>query len=61
MKKAIVKKVSHGKLKGQFRFLLKSENGQVIATSETYTQKHECLETLVNNFPQFEIVDKTTL
>lgn len=57
--KAIIKTVSHGKLKGQFRFILKSANGEPIATSETYTQKHNCTELLEKYFPAFEIVDKT--
>lgn len=57
--KAIVKKVSHGKLKGQFRFILKGNNNEIIATGETYTQKHNCLEVLQSFFPNFEIIDKT--
>lgn len=61
MKKAIIKLVSKGKQKGQFRFVLLAENGEVIATSgsETYTQKHSCIETLESNFPNFTIIDKT--
>jgi uncharacterized protein YegP (UPF0339 family) len=59
MKKAIIKKVTHGKLKGQFRFILKAENGEIVATSETYTQKHSCIETIESNFPNFIIEDKT--
>lgn len=57
--KAIIKIVSHGKLKGQFRFVLKAVNGEPIATSETYTQKHNVLDVLTTYFPNFEIVDKT--
>jgi uncharacterized protein YegP (UPF0339 family) len=57
--KAIIKKVSHGKLKGQFRFVLKGSNGEIIAVGETYTQKHNCIETLQNYFSNFEVVDKT--
>lgn len=57
--KAIIKIVSHGKLKGQFRFVLKAVNGETIAVSETYTQKHNVLDVLTNYFPNFEIVDKT--
>lgn len=59
--KALIKKVSKGKQKGQFRFVLIGKNGQVIATSgtENYTQKHSCIETLEANFPQFKIVDTT--
>jgi uncharacterized protein YegP (UPF0339 family) len=29
---------------GQFHFVLVAENGQVVATSETYTTKRRCLE-----------------
>lgn len=57
--KAIVKTVSHGKQKGQFRFVLKASNGEVIAVSETYTQKHNALDIIKEYFPNFEIVDKT--
>ncbi len=57
--KAILKKVSHGKQKGQFRFVLKGANGEIIATSETYTQKHNVTEILQVAFPNFEVVDKT--
>lgn len=61
MKTAIIKKVSHGKLKGQYRFLLVAENGEIIAQSypETYTQKHNAIEVLTDNFPDFEISDQT--
>src|SRR5688572_7173005 len=61
MKKAVIKKVTHGKLKGQFRFLLVAENGEVVAVShpETYTQKHSLLETLATNFPNFTVEDTT--
>lgn len=59
--KAVIKTVSHGKQKGQFRFMLKSANGEVIAVSETYTQKHNVLDVLANYFPNFEVIDKTKL
>jgi uncharacterized protein YegP (UPF0339 family) len=29
---------------GQYHFVLVAENGQVVATSETYTTKRRCLE-----------------
>lgn len=57
MKTAQIKRVTHGHMKGQYRFLLKAENGKIIATSETYTQKHSLLETLETNFPNFKIVE----
>ena len=43
---AKIKRVTHGKYKGQFRFLLLGNNGEIIATSETYTQKHNVLSIL---------------
>src|SRR5215217_6550875 len=44
----------------QFRFLLKV-NGNTVARSypETYTQKHNCIETVISLFPDFEVIDKT--
>lgn len=59
--KAVIKTVSKGRQKGQFRFQLIASNGKTIATSgtENYTQKHSCIETLTNNFPNFKIEDKT--
>jgi uncharacterized protein len=38
----VVKKTSNG----QFRFNLVASNGQVVATSETYTRKQSTLETI---------------
>lgn len=60
MKTAIIKTVSKGKHKGQFRFVLKAANGEVVATSgtESYTQKHSCIETLATHFKDFAIVEK---
>lgn len=59
--KAIIKTVSHGKKKGQFRFTLVGDNGEVIggSCSETYTQKHNVTELLEKYFPSFPIEDKT--
>lgn len=61
MKKALLKKVSKGKLKGQYRFVLKAANGETVAVSnpETYVAKHSAVETLQNNFQDFQIVDQT--
>ena len=59
MKKAVIKRVSHGKKKGEFRFTLIAENGEVIATSETYTQKHNVTDLIQAHFPEFEVVDKS--
>lgn len=55
---AVIKKVSHGKRKGEFRFNLVGDNEEVIATSETYTQKHNVADVLEKYFKDFKIVDK---
>lgn len=61
MKKALIKRIAKGKKKGEFRFVLKAENGETVAVSgtETYTQKHSCIETLNSCFPLFHIIDLT--
>jgi uncharacterized protein YegP (UPF0339 family) len=59
MKRAIIKKVSKGRQKGEYRFLLIAENGEIIATSETYTAKHNVVDVIKAHFPEFTIVDKT--
>lgn len=58
---AIIKTVRRGKRKGQFRFVLKAANGEIIASSgsESYTQKHNCVDVLNKYFPEFDIVDLT--
>lgn len=63
MKKAIIKKVRKGKAKGQFIFVLKSTNGQVVANSlpETYHNKQDAEDTITNNFPEFVIVDESEI
>lgn len=57
--KATIKQISHGNFKGQFRFTLKGNNNEIIATSESYTQKHNVIEVLEKYFSNFEIIDKT--
>jgi uncharacterized protein YegP (UPF0339 family) len=42
--KFVVKKTSNG----QFRFTLVAGNGQVVATSESYTRKASALETIAS-------------
>jgi hypothetical protein len=59
MKKMIIKTVSKGPRKGQFRFLLKGANGEVIAQGETYTVKHNIVSLHKDHFPDFELVDKS--
>lgn len=57
--KAVIKKVSKGKAKGQFRFVLFGKNGEPVAQSwtESYTSKQMCVKTLRNLFPNFTIVN----
>ena len=46
---------------GEFRFRLKARNGEVIATSEGYTTKPNCLngvESVKKNAPEAEIVEE---
>jgi uncharacterized protein YegP (UPF0339 family) len=43
-RKFVVKKTSNG----QFRFNLVVSNGQIVATSETYTRKESALETIAS-------------
>ena len=61
MATAIIKRVSRGKKKGEFRFVLKGDNGEIIGSSgsESYTQKHNCVDVLEKYFPKFDIVDLT--
>jgi len=42
--KFVVKKASNG----QFRFNLVASNGQVVATSESYTQKRSAMDTIAS-------------
>jgi hypothetical protein len=57
--KAIIKPVTKGKRKGQFRFVLKADNGENLSPQETYTQKHNVISVLEKYFPNFTIVDQT--
>ena len=57
--KMIIKRVTHGKKKGQFRFILKGKNGEVVGIGETYTQKHNVVELHSVYFSNFELVDKS--
>lgn len=54
-------KVEKGNLEGQFRFVLKAGNGEIIAQSwsESYTRKASLKKTLKRHFSDFEIIDKT--
>ncbi len=57
----IIKTVSKGPKKGEFRFLLKAANGEVIAHGETYISKQSVTELHSKHFSDFEIVDKTKI
>jgi uncharacterized protein YegP (UPF0339 family) len=57
--KFVVKKTGNG----QFRFNLVSGNGQVVATSESYTRKASALETITSiqkNAGSAEVADETS-
>jgi len=46
--------------KGEFRFRMVAPNGQIIATSEGYTRKESCLDTIDSiqrNAADAEIID----
>lgn len=58
--KAIIKKITHGKYKGQYRFHLTGINHEIlVVSSESYTQKHNVIEVLKDYFEDFELIDKT--
>ncbi len=57
--KVHIKKIKTGKNAGQFRFVLKGDNGENLSPKENYTQKHNVTEVLKKYFPGFEIVDET--
>jgi uncharacterized protein YegP (UPF0339 family) len=57
--KAVIKKVTHGKRKGEYKFALLGDNSENLSQQETYTQKHNVTEVLEKYFPQFEVEDKT--
>jgi len=45
---------------GQYRFRLKANNGQIIATGEAYTTKAACLngvESVKKNAPEAEVIE----
>jgi hypothetical protein len=57
--RAIIKKITHGRAKGQFKFKLVGDNGEDLSQNESYTQKHNVTEVLVKYFPNFAIEDQT--
>jgi uncharacterized protein YegP (UPF0339 family) len=52
--KAVIKRTRNK----EFRFNLIGDNGEKIATSETYTRKAKAIKTLSKYFPEFEVVFK---
>ncbi|MBQ9625844.1 MAG: YegP family protein [Treponema sp.] len=47
---------------GEFRYRLKASNGEIIASGEGYTTKQSVkngIESIKNNAPEAQIVDKT--
>ena len=55
----IIKKIRAGKRKGQFRFILKADNGENLSPNESYTRLHNVKKTLSRYFPDFKIIDET--
>jgi hypothetical protein len=45
--------------KEHYWFVLVASNGETVATSEQYTQKHSAVEVLDKYFPQWEQKDMT--
>ena len=63
-RKAVIKKSkdynAFNELVGEYYFFtLYSDNGQVLAHSETYSRKHNCRKVIARYFPEFEEVDST--
>jgi len=50
--KAVIKKTRNG----QWRFNLIANNGEKVATGETYTRKAKAIQTLKECFPKFDII-----
>lgn len=57
--RAIIKRVTHGRFKGQYRFILTGVNHEIIATSELYSTKQNVIEVIEAYFKDFIIVDKS--
>ena len=53
--KAEIKAITHGKLKGQYRFYFYGDNGKLIGGSgnESYHNRLDALHTIEKYFPQF--------
>lgn len=66
MRRAIIKQTRQTKilqgvfLTRRFHFVLKGDNGEIIATGEPVSQKHNVMEVLKKYFPEYLIFDETT-
>lgn len=56
--RAVLIPVTEGQDAGQWRFILKAGNGEIIGQGEHYTRKESAIDTLERNFPNFNIVEK---
>lgn len=60
VKKGVKKKLWPGQTPDEyFYFTLIGVNGEPVAQSEQYTQKHNVMSVLYDYFPTFEVVDLT--
>lgn len=55
-RQCIVKKVLRGKNKGQWRFILRADNYEVLAHSESYHNLEDVMNMVYEYFPDFKIV-----
>lgn len=47
------------KVEYSYFFTLIGDNGEIVAQSEAYTQKHNAVEVLAKYFPNFDVIDQT--
>lgn len=59
--KAIIKKIKKGRNKGQFRFVLKADNGENLSQNEAYHNKGDILSVIAKYFGNFQVVDETKI
>lgn len=59
--RAVIRRVTKGKRKGEFRFTLYGTNGEKVGTShpETYEREAKAVKTLRKYFPNFVIYSTT--
>lgn len=56
-RKAVLIPVTNGNDAGQWRFVLKAANSEILGLGEHYTRKEAAVKTLEKHFSNFEIVD----